>query len=285
MNVPKSIFRQYDIRGLVDSRAHARRSPGRWAGRSPPSRGTGSAARRRIAVGRDNRPSGPALSQGVRLGIADAGGTAVDVGTLPTPALYFAVSALETDGGVQVTGSHNPPEFNGFKMVLAGDAFHGDDILGLWEIITAERWRSGKGKRDHRQLGARSATARRSSSRHQAGAAGQGRRRLRQRRRQRDRRLHASGARRRGDAALLRVGRHLPEPPSRSRPCPENLRGPPGGGAADRRRAGHRASTATPTGSARWTRPARSSGATSSWSSSAATRCGASGPARRSSST
>ena len=48
--------------------------------------------------------------------------------------------------GLQVTGSHNPPEFNGFKMVLAGEAFHGDDILGLWEIITAERWRTGGGK-------------------------------------------------------------------------------------------------------------------------------------------
>jgi phosphomannomutase/phosphoglucomutase len=64
---------------------------------------------------------------------------------VPTPALYFAVSALGTDGGLQVTGSHNPPEFNGFKMVLAGDAIHGDEILELWEIIVAERWRSGKG--------------------------------------------------------------------------------------------------------------------------------------------
>src|SRR6266511_725006 len=76
----------------------------------------------------------------------DTGATAVDVGLLPTPALYFAVSALGTDGGLQVTGSHNPPEFNGFKMVLAGDAIHGDEILGLWEIIVTERWRSGKGK-------------------------------------------------------------------------------------------------------------------------------------------
>jgi phosphomannomutase/phosphoglucomutase len=65
---------------------------------------------------------------------------------LPTPALYFAVSALKTDAGLQVTGSHNPPEFNGFKMVLAGEAFHGEDILDLWEIIMAERWRSGSGK-------------------------------------------------------------------------------------------------------------------------------------------
>jgi phosphomannomutase / phosphoglucomutase len=144
MNAPKSIFRQYDVRGLVDTELTSdfARALGRafasvaWErlGRAPV-----------IAVGRDNRPSGPILSQGVRLGIADAGGTAVDVGTLPTPALYFAVSALKTDGGVQVTGSHNPPEFNGFKMVLGGEAFHGDEILELWEIIGAERWRSGKG--------------------------------------------------------------------------------------------------------------------------------------------
>jgi phosphomannomutase/phosphoglucomutase len=144
MNVPKSIFRQYDVRGLVETQLTPdfARALGRafasvaWehVGHAPV-----------IAVGRDNRPSGPSLSQGVRLGIADAGGTAVDVGTLPTPALYFAVSALKTDGGVQVTGSHNPPEFNGFKIVLGGEAFHGDEILGLWEIIVAERWRSGKG--------------------------------------------------------------------------------------------------------------------------------------------
>jgi phosphomannomutase/phosphoglucomutase len=99
-----------------------------------------------LAVGRDNRPSGGALAAGFRQGIVDAGGTAVDVGVLPTPALYFAVNALGTDGGCQVTGSHNPPEFNGFKMVLAGDALHGDEILGLWEIIVAERWQSGQGK-------------------------------------------------------------------------------------------------------------------------------------------
>ncbi len=144
MNVPKSIFRQYDVRGIVGKELTP--ELGRAIGRS-----FASVAWRRlerapvIAVGRDNRPSGPALSEGVRRGILEAGGTAVDVGTLPTPALYFAVSALETDGGLQVTGSHNPPEFNGFKMVLGGEAFHGDEILDLWEIITAERWRSGEG--------------------------------------------------------------------------------------------------------------------------------------------
>jgi phosphomannomutase / phosphoglucomutase len=144
MNVPKSIFRQYDVRGIVDreltpefaralGRAYATKAWDRL-GRAPV-----------LAVGRDNRPSGPALSAGIRQGIVDTGATAVDVGLLPTPALYFAVSALGTDGGLQVTGSHNPPEFNGFKMVLAGDAIHGDEILELWEIIVAERWRTGKG--------------------------------------------------------------------------------------------------------------------------------------------
>jgi len=145
MNVPRSIFREYDVRGLVGAQLTPEfaRALGRayatvgWdrLGRAP-----------RLAVGRDNRPSGPGLAGGFRQGIVEAGGTAVDVGALPTPALYFAVSALGTDGGCQVTGSHNPPEFNGFKMVLAGDALHGEEILGLWEIILAERWRSGAGR-------------------------------------------------------------------------------------------------------------------------------------------
>jgi phosphomannomutase/phosphoglucomutase len=145
MNVPKSIFRQYDIRGLVDRELTPEFA--RALGRAFASVATDRLGRApTIAVGRDNRPSGPKLSEGIRRGIVDAGGTAIDVGTLPTPALYFGVVALETDGGVQVTGSHNPPEFNGFKMVLQSEAFHGHEILELWEIITAERWRSGRGK-------------------------------------------------------------------------------------------------------------------------------------------
>jgi len=145
MNVPKSIFRQYDVRGIVGKELTP--ELGRAIGRSFASVAWQRLGRAPvIAVGRDNRPSGPLLSEGVRRGIIEAGGTAADVGTLPTPALYFAVSALETDGGLQVTGSHNPPEFNGFKMVLGGESFHGDEILDLWEMITAERWRSGSGR-------------------------------------------------------------------------------------------------------------------------------------------
>jgi phosphomannomutase/phosphoglucomutase len=144
MNITKAIFRQYDVRGIVGTELtpDLARALGRayatlgWQklGRAP-----------RLAVGRDNRPSGESLSRAVIQGIADTGATAVDVGMLPTPALYLGVVALKTDGGLQVTGSHNPPEFNGFKMVLAGDSVHGDEIIELWEIITAERWRIGEG--------------------------------------------------------------------------------------------------------------------------------------------
>ena len=145
MQVPRSIFRQYDVRGVVDreltpplaqalGRAFATAA---WTrlGRAPT-----------LAVGRDNRPSGGSLAAAVRAGIVSAGGIAVDVGVLPTPALYYAIHALGSDGGLQVTGSHNPPEFNGFKMVLAGDSVHGDAILALHDMITAESWRSGAGR-------------------------------------------------------------------------------------------------------------------------------------------
>ena len=142
MNVTRSIFREYDVRGLTGSQLtdDLARALGRafasaaWdkVGRAPV-----------LAVGRDNRPSGGDLANAFRRGIVEAGGTAVDVGMLPTPALYFAVNVLAVDGGCQVTGSHNPPEFNGFKMVLAGGSLHGEGITALWETITTERWRSG----------------------------------------------------------------------------------------------------------------------------------------------
>jgi phosphomannomutase/phosphoglucomutase len=144
VDVPKTIFREYDVRGLIDrelspelaraiGRAYATVAWNRL-GRAPV-----------LTVGRDNRPSGGALAQAVREGIVASGGTAVDVGELPTPALYFSVFHLKSDGGLQVTGSHNPPEFNGFKMVVGDDAIYGDGILELYQIITAESWRSGQG--------------------------------------------------------------------------------------------------------------------------------------------
>ena len=145
MNVPQSIFRQYDVRGVVGTELTS--DFARALGRAYASLGWRKLGRAPVlAVGRDNRPSGADLSRAVLAGIAETGATAVDLGMLPTPALYLGVIALGTDGGLQVTGSHNPPEFNGFKMVLAGDSVHGDEIIELWEMITAEAWRSGEGR-------------------------------------------------------------------------------------------------------------------------------------------
>ncbi|MGE0442498.1 MAG: phosphomannomutase/phosphoglucomutase [Gemmatimonadales bacterium] len=144
MNVPKNIFRQYDVRGIVGKELTPELARG--LGRAYASAGWARFGRAPVlAVGRDNRPSGEALAAGVRQGIVDTGATAIDVGMLPTPALYFAVHHLGTDGGLQVTGSHNPPEFNGFKMVLGGESVHGNAILDLYDVIIAETWRTGPG--------------------------------------------------------------------------------------------------------------------------------------------
>ena len=144
MDVPAVIFRQYDIRGLVGDEltpqlAHA-------VGRALTTVGRAKLGRDpRVAVGYDNRPSGLLLSSAMRDGVAAAGGTAVDVGMLPTPALYLAVEELDVDGGVQITGSHNPPEFNGFKMLMAGETLHGDAIQHLRQLIEDDALDSGSG--------------------------------------------------------------------------------------------------------------------------------------------
>ncbi len=145
MKVPAAIFRQYDIRGVVGTeltaavaraigQAFATLASERVADLPP-----------RLAVGRDNRPSGPELAAAVRDGIVAAGATAVDVGELPTPALYFATHTLEVDGGLQVTGSHNPPEFNGCKMVLKREAIYGADIERLSRMIADDKLLQRKG--------------------------------------------------------------------------------------------------------------------------------------------
>ena len=138
MDVPATIFRQYDIRGTVGDQltpALARAVGAAFVtlaherlGRVPT-----------IALGLDNRPSGPSLADAVAQGIVEAGGSVVELGVLPTPALYFATHVLAVDGGLQVTGSHNPPEFNGFKMVLAGEAVFGDDIQRIYQLIAGDR--------------------------------------------------------------------------------------------------------------------------------------------------
>lgn len=145
MRLKRHIFRKYDIRGIVEEdlgdpvaalvgRAFASEMWARLDGEIP-----------RIAVGRDNRPSSPELAEGVIQGIRAAGAHAVDVGTVPTPVLYHATVRYETDAGLQVTGSHNPAEYNGFKMLAGGQALYGDAIQRLYERIEHEEFERGSG--------------------------------------------------------------------------------------------------------------------------------------------
>ena len=141
---PAEIFRQYDVRGRVGEqltpelvRSLARSYAALLADRSSP----------RVAVGRDNRPSSPELADAAAAGLAEAGVEAVEVGTVPTPVLYFAERELEADGGLQITGSHNPPEYNGVKLTLDGASLHGEAITGLRQRILAGDLPAGSGRR------------------------------------------------------------------------------------------------------------------------------------------
>lgn len=146
------IFREYDIRGIVERDL---------AGDIPESIGRAFASEvrsmlpgegRRVAVGYDNRPSSPTLAAGVAAGIRAAGVDVVDVGTVPTPALYFATEHLGVDGGIQITGSHNPPEYNGFKMLVRGRALYGEAIQRLRRRIETGDVASGDGKAETRPI-------------------------------------------------------------------------------------------------------------------------------------
>jgi phosphomannomutase/phosphoglucomutase len=141
------IFRQYDIRGVVGRDLTP--ELGEWIGQ-----GFGSVLQRRragetglrVALGRDNRLSSNDLAAGVRRGLVRAGIHVVDVGTVPTPVLSFAAAYLGTDGALQVTGSHNPPEYNGFKMTIGGRSLYGDQIQEIRSVIDAEDYVSGEGR-------------------------------------------------------------------------------------------------------------------------------------------
>lgn len=145
MNPSKHIFRQYDIRGIVgqDLDAEIAESVGRAFG-SHVRHETGKDAPR-VAVGCDNRLTSPELSAALTAGLRAAGVDVLDVGTVPTPVLYWAEATFGTDAGVQITGSHNPPEWNGIKMSLGRGALYGDAIQDLHRRITENDLESGSG--------------------------------------------------------------------------------------------------------------------------------------------
>jgi len=129
-----SLFKAYDIRGIVDKTltADAVRAIGLALGTKARQAGA-----TETVIGRDGRLSGPALSRALADGFRAAGVSVVDIGIVPTPVVYYATFELGTGTGVAVTGSHNPPDYNGLKMVVAGDAIYGDAILALRDAIAA----------------------------------------------------------------------------------------------------------------------------------------------------
>ena len=128
ISIPPEIFKAYDIRGVVGRTltvpfveliGQAIGSEARDRGRSA------------IAIGRDGRHSGPELSGALAGGLRESGVDVIDVGQVATPMLYFAAHHLDTQSGVMVTGSHNPPEYNGLKIVVDGETLAGAAIQGL----------------------------------------------------------------------------------------------------------------------------------------------------------
>ena len=137
-----SIIRDYDIRGTVGATLGA--ADAYAVGRSFATR-VRRAGGRRVAVGRDGRLSSPMLAAALIDGLVAGGIDVVRIGVGPSPMLYFAEATLEVDAGIQVTGSHNPRDDNGFKLVLAHDSFFGDDVRDLARLAASGDWETGEG--------------------------------------------------------------------------------------------------------------------------------------------
>ena len=140
--ISRSIFKAYDIRGIVGDTltADVVRAVGRAVASEAKTLGQNA-----FVIGRDGRLSGPEFAKALADGIQSAGLNVIDLGMVATPMVYFAAVELGTQCGVMVTGSHNPPDYNGLKMVVGGDAIHGDAIQALYQRILDDRFESGSG--------------------------------------------------------------------------------------------------------------------------------------------
>ena len=146
MKVAASIFKAYDIRGIVGETIDA--TFAEHLGRAFGSEAI-AAGEKAVAVGRDGRLSGPGLVAALARGLASTGLDVVDLGAVTTPMLYYVAATRGAHGcrsGIMVTGSHNPKDYNGFKMVLAGRAIYGEDIQRLRQRIEADRYTKGRGR-------------------------------------------------------------------------------------------------------------------------------------------
>lgn len=149
--VPAEIFRAYDIRGIVGETLTL-------LGVEAIGRALASvvlaAGEKSIVVACDGRLSGPSLKAALAKGIQSTGCDVVDIGMVPTPVLYFATHHLKIPSGVMITGSHNPPEYNGLKMVVSGKALYGQGILALYDKIQSGLYRRGTGAYFHQEIDA-----------------------------------------------------------------------------------------------------------------------------------
>jgi phosphomannomutase/phosphoglucomutase len=148
MNINPGIFRAYDIRGVVGKTltADVVRAIGQAVASIYPESP-------RVAVARDGRLSSPELAYALCEGLMAAGRTAIDIGEAPTPVLYFATHHLQTGAGIVVTGSHNPPDYNGLKLVMGGGkTLFGDSITAIYERIKAGDLAKGKGNSEIEDL-------------------------------------------------------------------------------------------------------------------------------------
>ena len=148
MQLSPSIFKAYDIRGIIDETLDPSIAKliGQAFGTEMHELGETD-----IVIGRDGRLSGPSLIEALTEGLLSTGINAIDLGMVATPMVYFAthqtIGNCQPKSGIMITGSHNPPNYNGFKMVLGGSAIYGDQIQGLRQQIEADDFRQGRGKR------------------------------------------------------------------------------------------------------------------------------------------
>lgn len=147
--IPRHIFREYDIRGLHETELTDATAEAVGRAFATAIRREGG---RRLALGRDVRPSSGRLAAAAERGMVAAGMQVERVGVVPTPALYFAVASRGLDGGMQITGSHNPPEFNGFKMTKKKLPLFGTEIQQMLSTIQADDYATGTGEAHDRPV-------------------------------------------------------------------------------------------------------------------------------------
>ncbi len=143
MAIRQGIFRQYDVRGIVgqDLDAGVAHAIGRGFAATLAAR----SLRGAVAVGRDNRPSGSGLRDALVRGLTESGVDVLDIGVVPTPLNYWALHNTSVVAGIQITGSHNPPEYNGFKLSIAKGSMHGEAIQELYQTIVRGQFPAGAG--------------------------------------------------------------------------------------------------------------------------------------------